>query len=280
MTHHVDYTNPDEVCAYQVLLTRLYEQEGGFSSPSVANSATREIRQQGSVWLREARFLIRDILDAPFPSTSSALHSPLSAIPGLLSSYDILHRICNATPCGDFLREVKLKTTDLWLHGNKSISKTDVVLMLLSETDRDIHNLDKRFAQYALTILEKWIEELSVHGRFADIPLSEAYRRLAYLLNRDLFVYLGRTSQYKVKKQWAQNYTLSAEQLNDLDTDTLQDYIVFANAESHIGQLSIEEQDTRYLRFLTLLSSRPDLHPFLRKAIEIELQNHSVLSEA
>lgn len=283
----IDYRNADEVCGYQLLLCKIFERAGGFDLPLKTNATIREVQRQGALWLREVKPLIADILSAPIsgkPAPVCSLSAPvegkieaqpasritLSAIPVLLDSYDLLYRVCNGCPCYDYLREVKLKTVNRWLKGDKSISDTDVVLLLLSETDRDIRSLEKRYTDYAFSILGKWIDELTKYGRFINTPLTEAYKRLVYLLNDDLFAYLGRKDkQDTAKVAWTNTYVLQDH--TSLDTRTLLRYIGFLLTANICGYYANEPQDELYCRLWTDYIARPDVHPFFRQALSLDL---------
>lgn len=264
----IDYANPDEICGYQLLLCKIYEQEGGFGHPAAATAAIHSIVKQGHVWLAEVRTVIEDIV---FSSAATPRPITLSALPGILDAYDLMFRICNGRHCLDYIRQVRLKAIGRWLAGDKSISETEIVLMILSEVKRDLPTLDKRYPEYALGVIESWIDELTAGRRFAHIPLQEAYRRLTYLLGADLFVYLGSKEQHRIKAQWVQDYTLTDDQVDALDAPTLWSYIAFTNAASHLAPMPQNSQEELYHHLPTLLSAHHDLHPFHRQALKIEL---------
>lgn len=267
----IDYTNTDEVCGYQVLLCKIYEREGGFEYPAITNAHILEIIRQGQTWLGKVKKMIDDIL-----SGSRGDDIPtLEAIPDLLDAYDFMFRVCNGRPCLGYVREVKLKTVGQWVKGDRSITETNVALLLLSEVDRDIHTLEERYTNFALSVMEKWIEELVKFGKFRRGTLSESFRKLAYLLNSNLFAYLGSREQPKIKAQWAQKYTLAEEQINAIDTETLWSYIKFANALARFNRQSLEEQDELYAHLFSKLLSRPDLNYFYRMALEIDLEKYA-----
>jgi len=269
----IDYTDVDAICGYQLLLCKIFEREGGFGFPAVTNATIREVQNQGKVWLKEVKFLIAYILSSPVKA-QTAPNVTLAAIPDLLDSYDFFYRICNGAPCFDYLREVKLKTADRWLKGDKAISDTDVALLLLSETDRDISTLEKRFYSYAISVMGKWIEELTENGRFINARVPEAYKRLAYLLRRDLFVYLTGKEQPKIKARWIKEYQLTDDRLDLLATKDLCSYITFTNAMSYMGNPVFEDHIARYVHLLYKLVSRPDIHPYYRQGIEIDLEHY------
>ncbi len=262
----IDYTNVDEICGYQLLLCKIFEREGGFDLPRKTNAAIIGVQAQGQIWLKHVKTIIDSLQSSAV--TSSAI--TLASIPRLLASYDMFYRICNGSPCFDYLRDVKLKTADKWLKGNKTISNTDVILLLLSEADRDIRTLDKRFYTYAISAVGEWIEELSCNGKFIDTQLPEAYRRLAYLLRQDLFVYLDSKEQPKIKARWIKEYTLSDAQLGDLATSDLWSYLAFANTASNLRS-NMSDNKLSYEQIITKLASRPDIHPYYRQGIQLDL---------
>ncbi len=288
----VDYSDIDEVCAYQLMLCKIFESEGGFNLPAASTPITREIGRQSLTWLREVKSIISSIIAAPIvrpiphsfpssPKTTSAraplLIPDLCDIPRLLRAYDVFYRIGHGIPCYDYLREIKLKAADRWLRGDKSISRTDVVLLLLSETGRDIRTLEKRYADYSISVMTEWIDELARHGKFTGISLSETYKRLAYLLDADLFVRFGNKAQTTVKAQWAKNHILSEEQVDGLDTNTLWDYAAFVDSIPFNSSQEYERQDSLYQQLLSKIASRPDLHPYCARAVEIGLARRAAL---
>ncbi|MCM1296092.1 MAG: hypothetical protein NC311_11170 [Muribaculaceae bacterium] len=209
---------------------------------------------------------------------SSLLIPNLKDIPRLLSGYDMMHRIAHGFPCHDYLREVKCKTADRWLKGDKSISRTDVVLLLLSETDRDIRTLEKRYAEYSIKVMSSWVDELIKYGTFTDTPLSETYHRLSYLLGTNLFVYLGSKEEAKAKSQWVKSHLLTETQLDELDTATLWDYAHFIDSIPFRTHTQYERNSALYKHILSKIALRHDTHPYAAKAIELALARYEALS--
>lgn len=265
----IDYTSEGEICGYQLLLCKIFECAGGFDLPRRTNATQREVRTQGLVWLGRVEQVIREILESSAPAGMR-----LSAIPRILDSYDLFYRICNGTPAFDRIRRARLKTADLWVKGDRSISQTDMVLGLLREADRDSRTLERRYSQYAFEILGEWIDELQACGKFRNIPLHEAYDRLNYLLSDDLFLFLGRTEQPRIKAQWIRSYALADAQLDRLCTKDLWSYIPFAQTVSRSKSLPLSAIDAEYARLFKKLATRPDLHPFCRDGIAIELARY------
>ncbi len=268
----IDYNNVDEVCAYQLLLCKIYEREGGFSSPAANTPAIRELCRQGLIWLREVNRLIDAILSAD-PAARAAGLPTLAAIPGLLASYDLLYRITNGQPCFDYLRQIKLLTADRWLKRDHTISRSEVALMLLSEVDRDIRTLDPRYTDYAMSLMDTWIDQLTRRGRLLDLTPSETYRCLSYLLRQDLFAYFGTKDQPVVKTQWIKRHLLTSDQLDALDLPTLWSYLTFVDTASRLHLHSAGISSSAALR--AALRSRhlrhPDLHSLSRQALTLDL---------
>lgn len=267
----VDFTNVDEVCAYRSLLCKIYECAGGFNLPAKSTPVTQEIKRQSLVWLREVKILIDSIL------RGTAVFANLGNIPRLLQSYDFFYRIGNGAPCYDYLREVKLRTVERLIKGDKSISQTDVALLLLSEIDRNVRDIEERYVKFALSVMSSWIENLTKCGKFQDISLVEAYKRLSYLLDADLSAFLGRKDEAKIKAQWVGNYILSDGQIEVADTETLWAYSDFIDSIPFSSQKEFERNNSMYMHILSVLALRPDIHPYLVKAIELTFKRRESL---
>ncbi len=262
----VDFSDIDAICGYQFMLCKIFEREGGFQLPLVMNNSIREVQSQGLIWLKEIRILLDDIL------ISKRMN--LSVIPDLLESYDFFFRVCHGKDDSEYIREIRLKTVNCWIKGDSSISRTDVVLELLKEINRDNRTLKNRYSSYALQISGEWIEDLVRYGKFQEITLLEAYHRLSYLIKENLFAYLGNKEQFEYKTRWIKIYTLTEVELEKLDTPTLTAYINFAKSVAQFEQRNLQDITTQYHHLLTHLSSRPDIHPFLHETLEIELTTY------
>lgn len=286
----LDYSNIDELCAYQSLLCKLLEQGEGLIYTPKQSHEVRTLRTQGQTWLKKVETVIAEILSDNRPDGTS-----LADLPSLLSSYDFLYRVCNGSPCETYIRKVRIQATDRWAKGDRSISETDLVLMLLAETDRDIRSLDPKYSRYAVTMLGKWMDKITRFGTFPTLPAGELYRRLTHLLRTDLFVYLGSRDQHRIKQQWVNTHLLNISQPHNLTSSQLQNfttpkpqnfktpqpqnlnssdlksYLQFLLTASHLGYLPGTDPDTLYTTFCTLLAARPDLHPLHKEAIEIDL---------
>lgn len=271
---NVDYSNIEEVCGYRLLLCKLYECEGGFNLPAKRTPVTREVIRQALIWVKEVKSLINLIIDGGATSESSIL----AAIPSLLSGYDMMYRIANGGPCYEYLREVKLKTVGLWLKGDKSISNTDVTLLLLSEADRDIRTLEKRYADYSLCEMSSWVDDLMRNGTFTNVSLSETYHRLSYLLSANLFTFLGSKEQTKAKLAWARAHLLTDDEIEELDTATLWAYAQFIDAMPFTTMAQYERNSAMYKHLLSKIALRSDTHPYAARAIQLTLNRYEALS--
>lgn len=256
----IDYTDYKEVCGYQMLICKMLELAGGLSNQGRSNAEARAIRSEGDVWLRNVRKVISDIL---IGNTSR-----LEAIPDLLSSYDFLIRICTGSPSYGYLRDIRLKTVDKWLKGDRSISETDIVLMLLSEVYRDNLTLDSRYSNFSLSVMDDWIRELTIYGTFRNTQATDAYNRLNRLLQADLSAYFCGSEQTTIKSGWISAYSLSDQEIDGLNTQALQSYIGFTCTSSRIRHATQTELQAQHTHLLSKLSTRPDLHPYYREAIE------------
>lgn len=264
----INYSDAEEVCGYQMLLCKLYEACGGFSYPRVTNTNIRFIESQGRVWLGN----VKNRIDGIVESKTSAL--TLADIPGLLASYDFLYRICNGTPCCDYLKRIRLAAVQRWLNGDKSISSTDVALMIADEMKRDMRGLDGRYSTYYFRTEEQWVDELACHGRFMNLPLREVYDRLRLLLNQDLFAYLNSKEQQRFKRKWVETNKLT--DLSTIDIPAHWAYIGFIRTATHLGYNECEDEQSQYFQLLSILASRPDLHPFYKDAIRIEIERYAM----
>lgn len=268
----VNYSDSDEICGYRLLLCKMFERAGGFSHPLKTSSTIRMIQAQGLVWLKEVRRVIDDFFNSPIQPDGTDSGITLNDISDLLGSYDFFYRVCNGSPCFDYLRKVRLKTADRWIRGDKSASQTYIALGLLKETDRDIRTMERKYTSYAISIMGNWIDELCTYRKFRDIPAHEAYDRLTYLINTDLLAYFN--NEAAVKAKWIKSYMLSNNEIDALDTATLWSYIGFAGTVAMLSRSSHEEQDAQYVRLFSKLAGRPDLNPYYREALEIDLAQY------
>lgn len=266
----IDYSDVEEICGYQHLLCKMFERAGGFAYPYKVNATIRQVQSQGHIWLRNVRNIIDGIIDG---THSEGL--TLGNVPRMISSYDFLYRICNGKPTAEYTREVRLKTADRWVKGNKSISQTDVVLGILHEANSNFRMIGNKYLTYAYTVVGEWIKELNTYGKFRYISSGEAYSRLTYLLKCNLFAYIGSKDQLKIKAQWIRSYTLTESQLEMLSGADLWSYLGFSEQAALMANQSVEEQEELYMHLLSRLAAHNDLHHFTRQAIEIGLAKHT-----
>ncbi len=275
----VDYTDKEEICGYQLLLCKIYESEGGLGYPAVCNPSTREVERQGIVWLREVKTALMEIFSRPLAASESDRHLTLGDIPEVLSSYDFFHRICYGKADSDFVRKMRLMTVDRWLKGDKSISKTAVVIELMREVNRDIRKLDDRYSTYAISTIGDWVKELMRFGKFRGITLEETYQRLGFLIIDNLFAYLGSKDQAAAKARWIERYTLTDSEIDALDTPTLRAYIAFTQSAATLTRMdSFDGMDTQYARLLSKFATQADLNPYERQALHLDLLTRRPLS--
>ncbi len=173
---------------------------------------------QSDRWLGQVRSLLDSL------TAGEAPEGLLPAdIPDLIEAYDLLHRVRCGYPCDAYLRRLRLALADRWLRpdrwlrGPNPITKTDIVLQLLAEVDRDILTLPRRYTDFALHTLSTWITDLLRHGRFTDLhhdrfadlqetQLTEAYARLIHLLPADLFAFIPPAEEPHQKRRWTAAY--------------------------------------------------------------------------
>lgn len=267
----INYHDADEICGYQLLLCKMFEREGGFEYPPVSNRTTSSIKREGTVWLREVKATIDNILSAPLPGTDNI--PSLGDIPQILGAYDFFYRVCNGFPCDDFIRETVLKSVARYVRGDKSLSQAQVALMLQKEADRDIRTLEKRYLTFSGKVMENWVDSLESTGRISHVSDSDLYDILKYLLFSDLFAFGVRRDS---KLRWIDRYSLSDDELRSLDTKTFWQYIGFDQAAAFVTGKSLEEQDARYVSLFSRLATREDLHSFFKEGLAIDLAKHKI----
>ncbi|MBD5356214.1 MAG: hypothetical protein HDR88_04305 [Bacteroides sp.] len=199
--------------AAHLLLLKQYETEGALNSPRTNSLTVKSIDREAETWLKNVENLLLPKTPAPTitsPKTSIPSPScpklptcPTASVPSLLSAYDLIHRACRQTPPStEFLNSVRKATADRWLAGDKSLSQTQLMLLLWHMMDQDRHYRD-----FCLTLNDSWIRELLKYGRFRGITPEEATLRLNHILSQDLTLYLGTspTTQSAHRRRWSRS---------------------------------------------------------------------------
>ncbi len=258
----IDYGDADEIRGYQLLACKIYEREGGLSCPSA-------VRREGREWLAGVRGAVDAMLGRDARGRQGAVPPP-SSLPKLLESYDLFHRVCLGTPDRLYVSGARLAAAGRYAAGHREVGATGIALMLLEET-RCGTALERRFADYASQTVGGWVDELRFGGRLCGVPPAEAFARLRYLAGADLAAYLGPRGQAAEKRRWVAANMVA--DLGALDTPTLGEYSRFLLAASAHGLLPGigPGEDSLRATLLRALASRPDLHPFSRRAIGLDL---------
>lgn len=262
----VDFANASEICGYQHLICRLFDLAGGYDVPLKSNPAIREIELQSCLWTDKVKTLIDSLI-----SGIRVLGMTIGDIPRLTSSYGAMHQIGYGFPCTDYIRQISITIADLWAKGNRNVTETDVVLGLAREANRDIGAMDKKYAHFAYSAIDRWIDQLSQRSVGSKIPFGERYARLAYLLNDNLYAYLGTIGQAKAKRQWIIDYSLSESQLNKLSASDLQHYIYFVNAASTTSPSGALITYSEYKNILAKLIAHSNTDRYTSQAAEIDI---------
>lgn len=262
----IDYSNAEEICGYQLLVCKIFEREGGLDYPPTSNILTTAVKREGIIWLSEVRKSIDELFASPISTERVGLS--LGDMPRILGAYDFYHRVSYGSPCYDFLRDIVLKSANRYAKGDKTISETQLALMLLKEMERDIRTMEKRFLSFGLAVMNGWITDLERTGKITKVSKSDAYDILSFLLFYDLFAY-GVKSESKLR--WINSYLLPDEALDALDTKTYRRYLCFDQAVGIVTGKSHEEREDRYIYLFSRLAEREDIHPFLKQGIAIDL---------
>lgn len=266
--HTVNYSDPQAICGYQILLCKMYERAGGFECPRPSGKEVLAIRREGMVWLKEVKRVIDQLFSSPITMNNIERQISLSDIPQLLASYDFFYRVCHGAPCFPYLSKIRMKAVNRYVQGDKSISQAQVALMLCKEACGNIRQMEQRYLDFSGSVVESWVNDLEKYGKLRDMPLREAYDVLSYLLKENLFAYISNPNS---KLLWIKAYTLKEEQIEALDTATLKAYIGFEQAVARLNGKSVDEEAARFAYRFSELSSRPDLHPFFKAYIALDL---------
>lgn len=273
LAESVDYANADEICGYQLLLCKMFEQAGGLNIPTASNKETSAIRREGLTWLRNVKGIIENLFLSPITPDSSCVKIILGDIPDILGSYEFFYYVCHGRLCSDFIKDIRFKTANRWLDGDKSITEAQVALMLRKEINRDIRKIEQRYLDFSGSVMTSWITYLRIYGNLKDMTCLDAYRVLDFLLRDDLFAF-GVNKEDKLK--WLKAYTLSESEIDRLNLDNLWAYMRFNQASAFLVGKKISEQGEQYTRFLSKILAHPDTNRFVREAIELELATYEI----
>lgn len=254
----IDYSNPFEVEGYQCLLYKLYECSGGLCIPRKATRELISIEKELQCWCAAVK--------------NNLMGAPLRYIGMLVDRFAITHRTINGvSPSCNFLRNVRLGAVKRWVNGDKEVSLTDIMQLLKAEVYGDMRSLDSKYCMFYFGQINEWVNELQWKGFFPGIGTAEIYQRLHILMSEDLVGQFGfGPSENQAKHRWASIYKIP--DISTLDTPSLKQYIPFALASSRISNLSPALQKEEYIHLFTELASRPDLNPFFREAIHLDLE--------
>lgn len=142
--------------------------------------------------LREFLPYVENVLD-----NGSAKHIVI-----LYSLYDFAYRLgYKRSPSKQLLPRLFTRAITLWLKGDKSVGKEDLIAMLRNIDPRFV---DFKYIDWSISVQDKWIRELEANnGRFpATITPTLAQKRLQILLHANLWTYFG-DKEKEVKQKWA-----------------------------------------------------------------------------
>ncbi len=270
----LDYSSVGEICGYQLLMCKIFERAGGFGRGATCSRKEISIvKREGLVWLQNVKKTIGKIVEGAIRKDLEDARLTLGDIPRLLNSYDFFYRVCNNGPCYDFVREITLKTADRWAKGDKTISESQVALMLQKEINRDISTIARRYIDFSMSVLCSWVDDLRMYGKIRNISQEDSYFVIGSLLWQDLFTF-GVKKEDKVR--WIGTYALDESDIECLDMNALWAYINFEQkATSFLGN-SFNELDDRYVHLINRISLSPEINRFAKEAIELEMANFKV----
>ena len=167
----------------------LYCEAGGFADAPLSTARQRDLRRQARQWLDQVRPLL-ETLSNPTPQKIRTVDNDdnadndenSAALSAALRAYDMMHRVAHGAPDPDYVRRIRLNLVQRWARGDRSLSQTEIALMIADEIDRDISTLPARYITFYLDLQSRWIRELAAHGTFPGLPAEETYLRLARLL--------------------------------------------------------------------------------------------------
>ncbi len=115
---------------------------------------------------------------------------------------------------------------------NTAVSDTDIALTVWEQIQNTSGIVNTESLDFYFETVGGWVEELLEYGRFKGISLEETYQRLSHLLEIDLFAFMTKEEEMKMKVQWVISHWI--EDLTTLDAPTLRAYASFANAAARL----------------------------------------------
>ncbi len=110
---------------------------------------------------------------------------------------------------------------------NTAVSDTDIALTVWEQIQNTSGVIDAESLDFYFETVGGWVEELLEHGRFKGISQEETYRRLSHILEVDLFAFMAKEEEMRMKEQWVRSHWI--EDLTTLDAPTLRAYASFAD---------------------------------------------------
>lgn len=259
----LDFTNSEEIYAWYHLLGSSWQINGGFDFPLRMTPILRSLKAEARQWLAEAERIL--------PS------SHLPHVPPLLEAYDLIHRIVHGSPSATLLRDYRIAALHRWLSGDKTITRTQVVKLIDTQLNEDFRAIDINIVRWCIEAKGAWTKELITTGTFTGVSGSELYDRLRIILSDDLYPYLGKDRKQKeIKSQWTQAHLV--KDITLLPTPVLISYANFIREATSMLLLDSEATpgeskpgESKTGEAIAELSSRPDLHPYHRRAYLLDL---------
>ena len=121
---------------------------------------------------------------------------------------------------------------------NTAVSDTDTALTVWEQIQDTSGIVDTGSLDFYFETVGGWVGELLEYGRFNGISLEETYRRLSHLLEVDLYAFITKEEEMKVKEQWVRSYWV--EDLTTLDAPALRTYASFAEAAARLFMTGCE----------------------------------------
>ncbi len=115
---------------------------------------------------------------------------------------------------------------------NTAVSDTDIALTVWEQIQNTSGIVNTESLDFYFETVGGWVEELLEHGRFKGISQEETYQRLSHLLEVDLFAFITKEEEMRMKKQWVKSHWI--EDLTTLDAPTLRAYASFADAAARL----------------------------------------------